>query len=189
MKIGFREFLFLTVLVSLLAASGVVFKKQNAKMEDRKQETARKQAELTNLKLSTAGIGDLNTRIKDIGDALKFFDSKLPQEKEFNNILDDLSGIAQANSLQSKTVRSLKTERFSGYSEQPIQLSLSGNFNGFYSFLLQLEKLPRITKITDMHLNKIQDHDGEMQATMTLSIFFEPDGVTGSMTTASTAGN
>jgi type IV pilus assembly protein PilO len=181
MKFGFRELLFFTVLLGLLGASFFVFRKQNEKMLGRKAEIARKQAELTNLKLSTVGISDLDGRIKDLQEALKYFESKLPQEKEFNKILEDVSGIAQANSLQSKTVRALKTERFNGYSEQPIQLGLSGNFNGFYSFLLQLEKLPRITKITNMQLSKIQDHDGDMQATLTLSIYFEPDGVTGAM--------
>jgi Tfp pilus assembly protein PilO len=61
------------------------------------------------------------------------------------------------------------------YSELPIQMSLSGDFNGFYSFLLQLEKLPRITRVTQMKLEKINDHDGEATANITLSIFFEPD--------------
>jgi hypothetical protein len=54
-------------------------------------------------------------------------------------------------------------------------MSLAGDFKGFYSFLLALEKLPRITRVTQMQLTKINDKDGQMQATMTLSIFFEPD--------------
>ncbi len=54
-------------------------------------------------------------------------------------------------------------------------MSLSGDFNGFYSFMLQLEKLPRITRVGQMNLAKINDRDGEMQAQLTLSIFFEPD--------------
>ena len=62
-----------------------------------------------------------------------------------------------------------------GYSEQPIEMSLSGDFNGFYEFLLQLEKLRRLTRVTQMDLTKITDRDGEMQAQMTLSIFFEPE--------------
>jgi hypothetical protein len=62
-------------------------------------------------------------------------------------------------------------------------LSLSGDFNGYYAFLLQLEKLPRITRVTQMKLEKINDRDGEMQAQLTLSIFFEPD--TGSRSLAS----
>lgn len=181
MRFGFRELLFFTVLLGLLAASYFVFAKQNKKMLGRKQEIAVKQAELSNLKLSTAGIADLDTRIKDLQDALKYFERKLPQEKEFNTILNDVSQMAAKNDLQSKTIRTLKTERFAGYSEQPIQLSLSGNFNGFYQFLLQLETIDRITKITNMQLQKIQDQDGAMQATLTLSIYFEPDGVTGAV--------
>jgi hypothetical protein len=42
--------------------------------------------------------------------------------------------------------------------------------------MLQLEKLPRITRIGQMNLQKINGHDGEMQAQLTVSIFFEPDG-------------
>ena len=83
--------------------------------------------------------------------------------------------MAEANSLQTKTIKTLKTERGPNYSEQPIDMSLAGDFNGFYSFLLQLEKLQRITRVTSMNLQKISDRDGEMQAQMTLSIFFEPD--------------
>ena len=58
-------------------------------------------------------------------------------------------------------------------------MSLSGDFNGFYAFLLQLENLPRITRITQMKLEKINEHDGDATAQITLSIFFEPqtDGV------------
>jgi Tfp pilus assembly protein PilO len=57
-------------------------------------------------------------------------------------------------------------------------MSLSGDFNGFYAFLQQLEKMPRITRVTNMALTKITDRDGAMQARITLSIFFEPDGGT-----------
>ena len=35
-----------------------------------------------------------------------------------------------------------KAQAGPNYRELPIQMSLSGDFNGFYSFLLQLEKLP-----------------------------------------------
>ena len=92
-----------------------------------------------------------------------------------DKVLTEVSQMADANSLQSNTVKSLKTERGRSYSEQSIQMSLSGDFNGFYSFLLQLEKLPRITRVTNMSLQKISERDGEMTASLTMSIFFEPD--------------
>jgi hypothetical protein len=46
----------------------------------------------------------------------------------------------------------------------------------------QLEKMPRLTRVSDMSLSKISEHEGDMQAKLTLNIFFEPAG--GSMATA-----
>jgi len=86
--------------------------------------------------------------------------------------------MAQRNSLQTKTVRTLKAVRDSAYSEQPIQMTFIGSFDGFYQFMLDLEKLPRITKVTQMSLKKINDRDDQMEASITLSIFFEPDAGT-----------
>ena len=180
MKFGLRELLFFVVMLGLLASTYFfVFTKANQKREALRREIQHKQQALSELRQSTAGIDDLNKKIENLKQAIAFFESKLPQEKEFDKILKEVSQMAEANSLQTKTVRTLKSERFATYSEQPIQMSLAGNFNGFYAFLLQLEKLPRITRITNMTLQKIQDRDGEMQASLTLSIFFEPEGAAG----------
>jgi type IV pilus assembly protein PilO len=177
--------LFFTVMVGLLASTYFfVFAKANQKREALRRDILTKQAALGELRQSTAGVEDLNRRIKDLQDAIAYFESKLPQEKEFDKILKEVSQMAEANSLSTKTVRTLKSERFASYSEQPIQMSLSGNFNGFYLFLQQVEKLPRITRVTNMQLQKINERDGEMQASLTLSIYFEPDGAGSSATVA-----
>ena len=97
---------------------------------------------------ATAGIDDLSRKINELQKAIDFFASKLPAAKEMDKVLTEVSQMADVDALQSKTVKSLKTERGSAYSEQSIQMNLAGDFNGFYSFLLQLaEKLPRITVI------------------------------------------
>ena len=176
MKFGARELLFLCVMLGLLACTYLfVFNKANAKRQDLQAQIQQKQQELNNLRQSTAGVEDLNHKIVELQQAITFFESKLPQEKEVDKILAQVSKMAEANSLVCKTVKPLKPERSASYSEQPIQLSLEGDFNGFYSFLLQLEKLPRITRVTQMKLDKIDERDGEMTAQLTLSIFFEPE--------------
>lgn len=136
--------------------------------------TEAEQRELADLERSTAGIDDINRKIKDLQDAIQFFESKLPAEKEVETILEQVWKMAEANSLQAKTIRTGKTERTANYSEQSIEMNLAGDFNGFYLFVQQLEKLPRLTRITDMSLSKMTDRDGEMQAKLTLSIYFEP---------------
>ena len=176
MKFGFRELIFLTLMIGLVAASFFVFNKSKAKRDWTEADTQAKKKVLADLKQSTAGVVDWSQKIAELKQAISFFEGKLPQEKEIDKILKEVWQMADANSLQTKTIKTLRTERGPNYSEQPIELSLQGNFNGFYSFLLQLEKLQRITRVTQMDLQKINDRDGEMQAQMTLSIFFEPDG-------------
>ena len=175
MKFGMRELLFLTVMIGLIVASSMVFKKSRAKLDEYLADTAAKQKVLTDLKQSTAGIVNWDQKIEELKKAIAFFESKLPQEREVDKILKEVWQMAEQNSLVTRTVKTQKSERGPNYSEQPITMALAGDFNGFYSFLLQLEKLQRITRVTDMKLLKINDRDGEMQAQMTLSIFFEPD--------------
>lgn len=176
MKLGAREFLFFSLLVGLLAGSWYfVFKRANDRREFLKSEIARKETDLENLRKSTAGIEDLGKKITELQQAIAFFESKLPQEKEMDKILKEVWQMAQANSLECRTIKTLRAERLASYSEQPIELVMSGEFAGFYNFLLQLEKLPRITRLNQMNLQKITSVDGQMTAKVTLSVFFEPD--------------
>lgn len=176
MKLGIREVIFLAVMVGLLVATWFfVFKKANERREQKLAQIRQMDNALANLRAATAGIEDMGRKIEELQKAIDFFESKLPQEKEIDKILKEVWQIAERNSLQTRTVKTLRSLRSGGYSEQPITMSLAGDFNGFYAFLLQLEKLPRITRITEMDLQKINDRDGEMTAQMTLSIFFEPD--------------
>jgi type IV pilus assembly protein PilO len=185
MKLGAREFIFLTLMVALLGGSWYfVFKRANDRRDFLRTEVQRKQTDLDNLRKSTAGIEDLGKKISELQRAIAFFESKLPQEKEMDKVLKEVWQMAQANSLECKTIKTLKAERQASYSEQPIELVMSGEFTGFYNFLLQLEKLPRITRLANMNLQKITSADGQMTAKVTLSVFFEPD-TNGERSTAS----
>ncbi len=177
MKIGTREVVFLTLVVGLIGVSFGHFKKSR---EDRCKidtETANMDRESMALQRIGPGLDELQARIFDLEKAIIFFESKLPPAKGIDSILDDFWKMAEANSLQIKTIKTLRSERLIRYGEQPIELSLRGNFYGFYSFLSQLEKLPRITRLTQMSLQKVPEHEGEMEAHLTLSIFFAPDDV------------
>src|SRR5579871_5143654 len=179
---GMKILLRIGVCIIALAGAGAAFyflyveptRKHDAELT---QEIEDRQRALADLQKSTEGIDDINRKIKELQDAVAFFESKLPQEKEVETVLAQVWKMAEANSIQAKTIKSGKTERNNNYSEQSIDLSLAGDFTGFYLFVQQLEKLPRLTRITDMSLTKISDHDGQMQATLTLSVFFEPSDV------------
>jgi type IV pilus assembly protein PilO len=182
MRFGFRELIFVIAMFGLLGSSYLlVFQKSAAKRAQLQADYEAKQRALANLSHATAGVENLGAKIDELQKAIAFFESKLPKEKEVDIILREIWQMAEANSLQTRTVKTPRSERATGYSEQTIQMSLSGDFRGFYSFLLALEKLPRITRVTTMELKKIDQQDGAMTAEVTLSIFFEPDTAVGSI--------
>jgi len=175
MKLGIRELVFFALMIGLLCAAYFILDKKAKKRADKLAEVQSMQQSLTNLRLSMTGISDQDKKINELHQAISFFESKLPQEKEMDVILTDVSKKVEENGLTLRTVKTLKTERGPNYSELPIQMNISGDFNGFYEFMLQLEKMDRITRVSQMKLEKIDERDGEMQAQLTLSIFFEPD--------------
>jgi len=178
--------LFFGAMLGLLAAAYfMVFTKADQKRIALRADLAAKQKALNDVQQSTSGIADLGRKIVELQKAIEFFESKLPQEKEIDKILSETTKKAEDNALQIRTVKTLKTDKGTGYCEMPIELTLVGDFNNYYQFLLDLEKLPRLTRLSKMQLEKVNDQDGQMVANMTLSIFFEPEG--GRKTTAGTS--
>jgi type IV pilus assembly protein PilO len=179
MKLGTRELLFCVVMLGLLAGSYFLgFARQAERRLAKQGQIETRQKALYDLQQATEGIGDVKEKIGELQKATASLESRLPQAKEIDKILREVSQLAEVHNLTTKAVRTLATQRLNGYSEQPIEMGLSGDFTGFYQFLLQLEKLARLNRVTRMGLTKITDRDGEMQAQVTLSIFYAPDSET-----------
>jgi Tfp pilus assembly protein PilO len=182
MRFRSREMIFFVLMLALLGGTYFfVFSKTNAKRQAYLADTALKQKKINDLNAATVGIDDMSAKIEQLSKAITFFQQKLPPEKDMDGILQEVWELAKTNSLDSKAVKPDKNDHGPNYSEQSIQMTLSGNFNGFYSFMLELEKLPRITRVTQMKLTKLNEKDGEATAQITLSIFFEPTAANASV--------
>jgi len=118
-------------------------------------------------------ITDLQEEVKRLEQALAFFEDRLPQEREVDVILREVWLIAETKSMTTRSVRTGAPETLARYCSQPITLALEGPFEGFYEFLLGLERLPRITKIRQMQVTKSPLKEGIVQAELLVDIFFE----------------
>ncbi|MBI1336807.1 MAG: type 4a pilus biogenesis protein PilO [Phycisphaera sp.] len=183
MRFGFRELIFVLLLVATPIASYItLFAPRNQMIAEARAEVRQKQAKLQQLEASTRSIEDLGAEIDKLSEAVEVFEQKLPAEREVEVILKQVWEMASKHQLTPKSVRTDKPVLETGYSELPIKMVILGDFDGFYAFLLDLEKLQRITRMPSMKLVKQQNkdaQDGQMQAEIILSIFFEPqDGKT-----------
>jgi Tfp pilus assembly protein PilO len=114
--------------------------------------------------------------VAELEKGIAFNRGMLPQEREADRILKEIWQSGESNSLQVRSLKPQRPKRSFGYSEQSYQISLAGDFNDFYTFLLQLEKRPQITRITQMRLAKLIEKDEQMQAQVTFTLFFGADG-------------
>jgi type IV pilus assembly protein PilO len=168
-----RRIIFFVALVGLAYVSHVkMIRPANAAMASQKALLIEKQAKLTKLQSAPAAAEELEDQLGRLSQAVIFFESKLPPASEIDSVLQNITIIAKRNNLASSTIKTLKTKSKNGYIELPLKMKLNGNYMSYYSFLLELEQLDRITKIRELTLTKDDENEGCMEASFTVSIFF-----------------
>lgn len=177
MRIGLRELIFFLLLLGMpVAAWFYVYKPHNEQIAQARQEIRNKQQKLHELEQATMRIDDLGEEIDKLTEVIKQFELRLPEEKEVEVVLKEVWETASQRGLNPRSVRTDKPIKSDRYTELPIKMIIVGDFDGFYEFMLDVERMSRITRIPEMKLKKLATAEGEMEATFTLSIFFEPAG-------------
>ena len=176
-----RQLVFFIVLLALPVASYfLVFKPQNVVIEKAKKEIELKESKLDKLREYTARTADLAKENDQIKAAIETIQSRLPSGKEMDNVLRQVSGIANKAGLTVPNFKKSDKVQTAGLAlEQPTDIEMLGDFDGFYKFLLDLEKLPRITRIPDMEIKRMDKGNGEMKAKFVLSVYYEGDSSEG----------
>jgi type IV pilus assembly protein PilO len=174
MTSGFRKIVFSALLFGVaIAGYQLMIKPANKNLADSKGRLETKLAQLSKFGQAASAAESLAKQLEELEDAIKFFEKKLPPESKIHEVLEQVTVIAQKQGLKPKTFRTLKKKNNSGYIEQPLRMELVGNFGSFYSFLLELEKLPRIIKIRELKLDKKKITEADISADFILSIFFQ----------------
>jgi Tfp pilus assembly protein PilO len=174
MTSGLRKVVF-SVLLFGVAVVGYQYmiKPANKHLADTKGRLETKLIQLSKFGEAATAAEDLTKQLEQLEEAIKFFESKLPPKSQIHKVLEQVTLIAQKQGLKPKTIRTLKEKDYMGYIEQPLKMELEGNFSSFYSFLLELEKLPRIMKIRELKLDKHESTEGQIAADFIVSIFFQ----------------
>ena len=185
MKPSPREIVFALVLLAIpMAAWQLEFAPRRHRQKELKQQIAAKQIKLDKLfekKQLSGAIGDLRSQIAEGKEAVAIFRSRLPDEKDIDQIVREIWRLAKSNNLSPTSVRTIPPREggqftISGgpHGEQPLLIQLEGSFTGLYSFMLDMESQSRIMRVRQMTLKKPEKtENGQVSATIEFSIFFE----------------
>ena len=190
---GMRDLAFVAVLIAVpIASYFFVFKPRNEEIAKARAEINAKQVRLENLRRLTSRIGDLGREIVEREEELERLNQKLPDREGVDRILEQVTQLAQKSNLAVRSVKGEKVVPAGMAMELPLKTTIEGNFDGFYQFLLDVEALPRITRVHSMKISKLgmgpRDNPdemvgGSMRAEFTLSIYFN-DGTANAATAA-----
>lgn len=178
MRFGVRELVFLLVLLAMPAAAYFfVFQPKNQLQQDARTEIAAKKAKLVALDKATEQFINLDEEIVRLKGAIQMIEQKLPAGRETYVVVNHVADLARNHDLKVETIKPDKVADAGPFaSELPIRMEIRGGFEGFYRFMLEVERMPRITQVPLMKLERSDDKDdaeGTMIASLTLSIFFE----------------
>lgn len=176
MKFGIREFVLLLVLFAVpLASYWFVFKPQNSQIDRAREEISLRREKLEKLRQESARRGTLEAATQQIAERIESIEARLPTNKELADVVRQVSELAVESGLDQPAIIAEKPVKASLYMEQPLKIEMTGDFRGFYKFLLELERLDRITRTTDMTVRRSDKVDGHMVAEFTLSIYFQDE--------------
>lgn len=171
---NFRKVVFFVLLLGVAVVGyQYMIKPANQHLAEVKNRVDEKFAQLAKFQQTSAAAEDLTKQLGQLQEALGVFESRLPPKSQIHEVLEQVTVIAQKEGLHPKTIRTLNDKINSGYVEQPLKMELVGNFSSFYSFLLELENLPRIMKIRELNLEKQANGEGLITADFVVSIFFQ----------------
>jgi type IV pilus assembly protein PilO len=176
MSLGLRAAIVTTVVIGLPVSSYFfVFRPTNVKLRQDTRECEQKEKYLSKLDELMAKDTDLAAANDDIQRSIRMIEARLPSGKDMDALIRRVSDLAVAAGLKSPAIKSGKPLPAAMYMEQPLEMEVSGSFLGFWAFISQVEKLPRITRVHDLKISAVNRDDAEMKAEFTLSIYFQED--------------
>jgi Tfp pilus assembly protein PilO len=111
---------------------------------------------------NVSSTGDMAPELKRIAEEISLiqnnleeFDRQLPDEKRIYDLLVEIDNLAQRNSVQLEGITPGKLEKGTLYSRVPLAISANSKFRDFYTFLFQLENIPRITMTEGLRVTSL----------------------------------
>ncbi|MDP7070833.1 MAG: type 4a pilus biogenesis protein PilO [Phycisphaerales bacterium] len=177
-----RKIAFFVALLGIpLTAWYAVFRPQNADIAEAMRDIAQRQRQLDRVAALAKRIPDLEQALLQGAQLVEQVEAQLPRRRDVEGVLENIWHIADRNGMLVRSVKTKPAAPSAVYMELPLEVAMDGPFEGFYRFLLELETLPRVTRLSELSIQeaglKVRGPDntlppGSVATQFTLSIYF-----------------
>ena len=163
------------VLGVLLATYFLFVQPRNRAMAEVRSGVRSQRTSLQLLEVELTKLDASRRRLQQLEKAITGFEESFPQQGEIDVILREVWVIADAAGLKTQRIKTQKEKSQEQYKILPIEMSLRGRFEGLYSFMLSLERLPGIMQIQSLGAKVVPgEENGCVEATLVLNVFCRP---------------
>jgi type IV pilus assembly protein PilO len=150
--------------IGVAVAAGYFFLFYQAKSDELKHLRAKElelQRKLSEVRSVAANIAAFEAEIADLEIKLKTALRQLPNEKELEVLLTDISNLGKTAGVEIKSFKRSDEIVHDFYAEVPIQIELEGGFHDIAQFFDLMSKLPRIVNMGALSIGIArEDQDG-----------------------------
>lgn len=148
----------LAVVVSLLlgVCAGYYFFYYEASRQELQQMRGRAQQlqrQLNKVRIVANNLGEFEQEVADLERDLDQALSQLPDKKQFEDLLQDITTAGKRVGVTIKSITRGKEVRHDFYAEVPFTIELEGSFHDIALFFERVSRLPRIVNIGTMSMN------------------------------------
>jgi Tfp pilus assembly protein PilO len=184
--LGPREFIFLALLFAVPAGVYfLVFQPRSQARQAMTEDIELKREQLNELRLARGqAASNLAEQITQYKQALEVARDRQPALEGNARILGAYKRLAESNQILSSIDNEPPpavgsegpTPIQEKYTIRRVKMNLSGNFDNFYAFLLQVEDQPRLTQIETLSISREgRQREGLVNANMVLTIYYLKD--------------
>lgn len=117
-----------------------------------------------------ANLGAYKEQVKKVQEELNKLTQQLPQATEAAALLEDISNQAASSGVQISSIKPGVQEFRGFYVENPVELTLFGNFHSFGAFASNISSMPRIVTLHNFTIKTKEQSEKEGAGPLTMVV-------------------
>jgi Tfp pilus assembly protein PilO len=160
------------VLVTAVIFYAAVYRPETGRLGDLSSSIAQRERELNVAQTQTGVLPQVEADIHRLKDELKDFQRLPANPQDLGQFQIEMSELAKYDNLRGLQVRwSGMPKRDESLCQLPISLKFDGNFLDVYSFLCDVEKLSRLTRVQSLTV-KCPNADGNVEVDLVMNLYY-----------------
>jgi Tfp pilus assembly protein PilO len=152
----------------------VGYRPQDRRQKELTAMLAERQRDLKASKTQTRILPQVATEVDRLRARLERSKKSIPKQQDLAPFIREVTQLGQQASLRKPLIEPKPAVRGPRVSELPISLTFDGDFVNVYSFLRNVEEMPRLTRIRQMKITG-KDKTGQVRGQVLLNIYFQPE--------------